>query len=171
MRKKMVISFSQRLRNLFEKYTDHNCFACSSRNQIGLKLEIVQNDENCFSDFILSNDYTGFPNIIHGGIQATVIDEVGFWAMYNKYKTIGFTTRMTLDYLSKLEANTKLRAIATKIERNNTLVNVEVKILNKDNAVGTIGNLNYKLVNDILLKKYFGKKFYEEYIKIKNEFN
>ena len=153
----MVISFSQRLRNLFEKYTDHNCFACSSRNQIGLKLEIVQNDENCFSDFILSNDYTGFPNIIHGGIQATVIDEVGFWAMYNKYKTIGFTTRMTLDYLNKLEANTKLRAIATKIERNNTLVNVEVKILNKDNAVGTIGNLNYKLVNDILLKKYFGK--------------
>ena len=91
--------------------------------------------------------------------------------MYNKYKTIGFTTRMTLDYLNKLEANTKLRAIATKIERNNTLVNVEVKILNKDNAVGTIGNLNYKLVNDILLKKYFGKKFYEEYIKIKNEFN
>jgi len=167
----MVISFSQKLRNLFEKYTDHNCFACSSRNQIGLKLEIVQNDENCFSDFILSNDYTGFPNIIHGGIQATVIDEVGFWAMYNKYKTIGFTTRMTLDYLNKLEANTKLRAIATKIERNNTLVNVEVKILNKDNAVGTIGNLNYKLVNDILLKKYFGKKFYEEYIKIKNEFN
>tara|TARA_A100001234_G_scaffold188135_1_gene173223 strand:+ start:92736 stop:93239 length:504 start_codon:yes stop_codon:yes gene_type:complete len=167
----MVISFSQRLRNLFEKYTDHNCFACSSRNQIGLKLEIVQNDEDCFSDFILSNDYTGFPNIIHGGIQATVIDEVGFWAMYNKYKTIGFTTRMTLDYLNKLEANTKLRAIATKIERNNTLVNVEVKILNKDNAVGTIGNLNYKLVNDILLKKYFGKKFYEEYIKIKNEFN
>lgn len=167
----MVISFSQRLRNLFEKYTNHNCFACSSRNQIGLKLEIVQNDENCFSDFILSNDYTGFPNIIHGGIQATVIDEVGFWAMYNKYKTIGFTTRMTLDYLNKLEANTKLRAIATKIERNNTLVNVEVKILNKDNAVGTIGNLNYKLVNDILLKKYFGKKFYEEYIKIKNEFN
>ena len=167
----MVISFSQRLRNLFEKYTDHNCFACSSRNQIGLKLEIVQNDENCFSDFILSNDYTGFPNIIHGGIQATVIDEVGFWAMYNKYKTIGFTTRMTLDYLNKLEANTKLRAIATKIERNNTLVNVEVKILNKDNAVGTIGNLNYKLVNDILLKKYFGKKFYEEYIKIKDEFN
>ena len=167
----MVISFSQRLRNLFEKYTDHNCFACSSRNQIGIKLEIVQNDENCFSDFILSNDYTGFPNIIHGGIQATVIDEVGFWAMYNKYKTIGFTTRMTLDYLNKLEANTKLRAIATKIERNNTLVNVEVKILNKDNAVGTIGNLNYKLVNDILLKKYFGKKFYEEYIKIKNEFN
>ena len=167
----MVISFSQRLRNLFEKYTDHNCFACSSRNQIGLKLEIVQNDENCFSDFILSNDYTGFPNIIHGGIQATVIDEVGFWAMYNKYKTIGFTTRMTLDYLNKVEANTKLRAIATKIERNNTLVNVEVKILNKDNAVGTIGNLNYKLVNDILLKKYFGKKFYEEYIKIKNEFN
>ena len=159
------------MRNLFEKYTDHNCFACSSRNQIGLKLEIVQNDENCFSDFILSNDYTGFPNIIHGGIQATVIDEVGFWAMYNKYKTIGFTTRMTLDYLNKLEANTKLRAIATKIERNNTLVNVEVKILNKDNAVGTIGNLNYKLVNDILLKKYFGKKFYEEYIKIKNEFN
>ena len=167
----MVISFSERLRNLFEKYTDHNCFACSSRNQIGLKLEIVQNDEDCFSDFILSNDYTGFPNIIHGGIQATVIDEVGFWAMYNKYKTIGFTTRMTLDYLNKLEANTKLRAIATKIERNNTLVNVEVKILNKDNAVGTIGNLNYKLVNDILLKKYFGKKFYEEYIKIKNEFN
>jgi acyl-coenzyme A thioesterase PaaI-like protein len=167
----MVISFSQKLRNLFEKYTDHNCFACSSRNQIGLKLEIVQNDEDCFSDFILSNDYTGFPNIIHGGIQATVIDEVGFWAMYNKYKTIGFTTRMTLDYLNKLEANTKLRAIATKIERNNTLVNVEVKILNKDNAVGTIGNLNYKLVNDILLKKYFGKKFYEEYIKIKNEFN
>ena len=93
----MTINICEKLKNLFEKHTNYNSFACSSQNKYGLKLNIIQDGDSCYSDFKLDRMYTGFPNIIHGGIQATIIDEIGFWAMFNKYKTVGITTKLSIE--------------------------------------------------------------------------
>ena len=94
----MTTNICEKLKNLFEKHTNYNSFACSAQNKYGLKLNIIQDGDSCYSDFKLDRMYTGFPNIIHGGIQATIIDEIGFWAMFNKYKTVGSVsyTHLTL---------------------------------------------------------------------------
>ena len=164
----METSSANKLRNLFEKYTDHNCFVCSKNNKIGLKLEIIQNNNNCYADLILGRNYSGFPDIVHGGIQAAILDEVAFWAMFNKYKSIGFTTKMNIQYLNKMDVNKKIRAIAINIIMQKNNVNVKVELREKDKTL-TKADVDYRLVNDIYLKKYFGDEFLKEFIKIKNE--
>lgn len=51
------------------------CFACSSSNPLGLKLEYTDlNDDTLTSTFVLSEEYQGFNNVIHGGIVVTILD-------------------------------------------------------------------------------------------------
>ena len=124
----MTTNICEKLKNLFEKHTNYNSFACSAQNKYGLKLNIIQDGDSCYSDFKLDRMYTGFPNIIHGGIQATIIDEIGFWAMFNKYKTVGLTTKLSIEYLNKVEPEINLKALVTKIIKSDLDVNVEVHI-------------------------------------------
>ena len=90
--------------------------------------------------------------------------------MFNKYKTVGLTTKLSIEYLNKVEPEINLKAIVTKIIKSDLDVNVEVHI-KTNNLTLVVGSLTYKLISDILLKRYFGEKFYTEFIKIKNEYN
>ena len=90
--------------------------------------------------------------------------------MFNKYKTVGLTTKLSIEYLNKVEPEINLKALVTKIIKSDLDVNVEVHI-KTNNLTLVVGSLTYKLISDILLKRYFGEKFYTEFIKIKNEYN
>lgn len=90
--------------------------------------------------------------------------------MFNKYKTVGLTTKLSIEYLNKVEPEINLKALVTKIIKSDLDVNVEVHI-KTNNLTLVVGSLTYKLISDILLKRYFGEKFYTEFIRIKNEYN
>jgi uncharacterized protein (TIGR00369 family) len=60
----------------------HNCFACGSDNPIGLKLDVKVEDGVATVDFDPSEMHQGFPGHMHGGILATILDEVMAWAIY-----------------------------------------------------------------------------------------
>jgi len=55
---------------------DHMCFACGEDNPIGLKLTFSQDGESYVSTFVADRVYQGYEGIIHGGILATLLDEI-----------------------------------------------------------------------------------------------
>ena len=69
----MTTNICEKLKNLFEKHTNYNSFACSAQNQYGLKLNIIQDGDSSYSDIKKDRMYTGFPNIINGNIQACLL--------------------------------------------------------------------------------------------------
>ncbi|WP_457557321.1 PaaI family thioesterase [Candidatus Harpocratesius sp.] len=89
---------------------DHYCFGCSSSNPIGLHLQFFSpplgEDEGNFrekkfsvySKFKVKYDYCGFPRFSHGGILATLLDEVMAHAVYRGYGKYGVTKEMTIKY-------------------------------------------------------------------------
>jgi acyl-coenzyme A thioesterase PaaI-like protein len=53
------------------------CFGCGKDNPSGLHIEYVHEDDGSVSTTLaLSWLHSGVPNIVHGGIQATILDEV-----------------------------------------------------------------------------------------------
>ena len=60
----------------------HNCFACGADNPSGMHLEMRVEDGQALVDFRPSEVYQGFPGAMHGGILATILDEVMAWAIY-----------------------------------------------------------------------------------------
>ena len=155
------------LRNLFKLIENYNCFVCSDTNPIGLNLDIQFGKDSAYAFFNLSNLYSGFPSVVHGGIQATIIDEIGFWAMFNTIKRLGFTKSLSVEYLSKIEVNKELNAVGKIIEATDDLVSVEVEILSDSNSK-TRGIVEYKLISDNVIKKYFGLEFHQNFNRIIN---
>jgi acyl-coenzyme A thioesterase PaaI-like protein len=55
---------------------DGMCFACGERNPIGLKLQFRFEGDDYVTTFEVRPEYQGWAGIAHGGLLATVLDEV-----------------------------------------------------------------------------------------------
>ena len=152
----------KKLRDVFHTFENYNCFVCSSSNPIGLNLDIKLLDQLACASFNLSNLYSGFPSIVHGGIQASIIDEIGFWAMFNARKQIGFTQKLEIDYLSKIEINQEMMVEGREISMTSNTSKIEVNIFH-NSKLKTKGIVSYKLISDPAIKKFFGNNFYNEF--------
>ena len=118
----------KKLKKVFNTFENYNCFVCSTSNPIGLKLDIKFSGNSAYANFNLSNLYSGFPSIIHGGIQASIIDEIGFWGMFNARRQIGFTQKLEIDYLSKIETDVNLKVLGKEVSLIDKTSKVEVSI-------------------------------------------
>jgi uncharacterized protein (TIGR00369 family) len=81
------------------------CFGCGKKNPIGLKLQFEENDELLQATWQPSETYQGYTNILHGGIIATLLDEIGAWCVSVKIGTAGVTSEMKTKYLAPVYIN------------------------------------------------------------------
>ncbi|MHA1697409.1 MAG: PaaI family thioesterase [Promethearchaeota archaeon] len=80
----------------FFEYEDY-CFGCGQNNPIGLHLKFFAHAKSgeVATIFITGKDYCGFPKFVHGGIIATLLDEVMAYTGYFSEGT--FTMTKTLE--------------------------------------------------------------------------
>lgn len=57
-------------------FPDVGCFGCSVSNPVGLHLRFRRRGDTVSTVYAIPEDYRGAPGIAHGGILATIIDEV-----------------------------------------------------------------------------------------------
>ena len=79
-------------RKMYNAYADlegYNCFGCSPTNPYGLKCKFVDEGEYITCHWVPSENYQGFFHVLHGGIQATLIDEIASWAIFSHEKNAG----------------------------------------------------------------------------------
>jgi acyl-coenzyme A thioesterase PaaI-like protein len=57
---------------------DGNCFACGKHNPhgLGMKVEVFAEDQSAVCRIVLPRRYQGWAGIAHGGIVATLLDEI-----------------------------------------------------------------------------------------------
>jgi len=80
--------------NPFVKREGYNCFGCSPDNAFGLKLSFVEEGEFVFAHWQPESRFQGWNNTLHGGIQATLMDEIASWLVFVKLNTSGVTSKM-----------------------------------------------------------------------------
>jgi acyl-coenzyme A thioesterase PaaI-like protein len=61
-------------------FADHHCFACGNTNPIGMGLTIELGDRRASTTWVPGPDFVGWSDRVHGGLVATVLDEVMAWA-------------------------------------------------------------------------------------------
>lgn len=86
-----------------ENIGEYNCFACSPYNNAGLQLEFWENEEEIITKWKPERSYEGWIGILHGGIQATLLDEIGGWVVMLKLKTTGVTSDMQVSYVKPVK--------------------------------------------------------------------
>lgn len=76
----------------------YNCFACCPTNPYGLKMEFYEDGDDIVCFWTPRQNYQSWLNTLHGGIQATLLDELGGWIVNRKLQTAGMTTNLTMKY-------------------------------------------------------------------------
>lgn len=108
----------------------YNCFACAQGNPYGLKMEFYEDGEEIVSLWTPHNNYQSWLNTLHGGIQATLLDETGGWLIARKLQTTGMTTALNLKYRKPVtteEENTiEIRAHIKEMKRNFALIDARI---------------------------------------------
>lgn len=122
----------------------YNCFACAPTNLKGLKMEFWEDGDELVSLWRPTPDYEGWLGTLHGGIQSTLIDEIGGWWIGRKKQLSAMTTKLNVKFMkpvsSKPEDEIELRCRLKEEKR--TFVTMQVT-LSQHGEVRTEGELTY----------------------------
>jgi acyl-coenzyme A thioesterase PaaI-like protein len=99
----------------------HACFACGELNAHGLHLRLHVAGETCWTELTLVPDFQGWEGIAHGGIVATILDEVMAWALASQ-DAWGYTAKMSIAYRRPVPIGVPIRGEGRVIERRRRLL-------------------------------------------------
>lgn len=105
-----------------------NCFGCAPTNQIGLGLQFIQFGNSYESWFALGADYESYPGVVHGGIVATVVDEIMSQAVYRDCGTSVYTIGLRVRYGQPMRTDVKHRATAQVTRSDNEVIVADSRI-------------------------------------------
>ena len=134
----------KKIRNPFTGLRDYNCFGCCPDNPIGLKMTFIEEGDYVICKWEPSVHYQGYINILHGGIQAVLMDEIASWTVFIKAKTGGVTSFLSVDYSEPVyidKGPLNLKAQLVKIE--DRIATVEVELYNHENNVAAKARVGY----------------------------
>ena len=109
-------NFMRKIRNPFKGLEGYNCFGCSPDNSSGLQLSFVEEGDELVSVWSPKSYFQGYHNILHGGIQATLMDEIASWVVYVKLDASGFTSTMNVRYLKPVYVTDTMLTLRASIK-------------------------------------------------------
>lgn len=144
---------------------NYKCFGCSPHNDIGLKMNFADLGDLVECIWKPNIQFEGFSKILHGGIQATLQDEIASWYIFAKCGTTGVTRSMNIQFLNPVFITDKeIRITATLQKREEKLAIIITQLFDADNKLCSEGELVYFIFPEAVAKRkhnYPGvEKFY-----------
>ncbi len=76
-----------------------SCFVCGESNPAGLKLRFETDGHLVRTRFVPRAEHVGFRHTIHGGLIATLLDEIMVWACAVRTKRFAFCAELRVRYI------------------------------------------------------------------------
>ena len=135
----------------------YHCFGCDPNSEHGLRMEFFEDGEYVVSHWQPRSELQGWRDTLHGGIQATLADEIASWVVFRKFQTSGVTSRMEVKYKKPVKITAEpitLRARAVKQMRN--VVDIAVELYDARGELCTIATCVYFLFSKQRAHEEFG---------------
>lgn len=76
----------------------YNCFGCCPGNPRGVHMRFYWDGEQVISVWRADPNFVSWIDTLHGGIQATLLDEICGWVVFYQLQTSGVTAKMEMRY-------------------------------------------------------------------------
>ncbi|MHA1156965.1 MAG: PaaI family thioesterase, partial [Candidatus Heimdallarchaeota archaeon] len=133
-----------------------DCFGCAPHNTKGLKLRIWYTKKGCISYYTIPEEYCGFTGLTHGGIIATLMDEVAAWTIITHLRRIGITLQVNVRYLKPVPTGVEINIEGVILENNEENVVSLARILSKKGTVLAEAESRWLLPDSNHLQKITG---------------
>lgn len=111
-------------------YVDNDCcFACGELNPLGLHLKFRVEGERLVTSFVIQPHLQGFAGVVHGGIIATVLDDLMTNAVARFFNVLAVTAEVTVRYKKPAMVGEMLKAVATIDERRGRIFRISSVLL------------------------------------------
>jgi uncharacterized protein (TIGR00369 family) len=87
-----------------------SCFVCGESNPAGLKLRFETDGRLVQTHFVPRAEHVGFRQTVHGGLTATLLDEIMVWACAVQTKRFAFCAELKVRFLQPVRPGERLVA-------------------------------------------------------------
>ena len=134
----------------------YQCIGCSPHNPIGMKLEFWDDGENIISKWQPRPEFMGWVNVLHGGIQATLLDEIAAWVVYTKCETAGVTAQLQVKYEKPLYTSQGEITIKGRLmEKNKRIAIISAQIFDSENQLCAEAEIKYYIFPEKVAREKF----------------
>jgi acyl-coenzyme A thioesterase PaaI-like protein len=112
-------------------YLPHSkpCFVCGENNEAGLQTRFFVEGDDVKAILRPRDHHCGFPNVVHGGIVASILDEAMGWSAARAIGFMCFTAELTVRYLMPVPGD-RDAIVQTRVTRSTRrLAEVEGEIV------------------------------------------
>lgn len=110
------------------------CFVCGGKNLHGLKAKFYFDGEKAFTEFIAAESFEGYKGIFHGGIVASLLDEVMIKAILAT-EIFAVTAEMTVRYRLPVRTGEKIRFVGKVVSSKGRHFTTEGEAVSEDGTV------------------------------------
>ena len=109
----------------------HSCFVCGESNPLGMKLRFQTDGRVVTTKFRPRLEHIGFKGVVHGGLTATVLDEIMVWACVVATRKFAFCAELNVRYLLPLTPDEEVIVISELVtDRKGRILEAKATILN-----------------------------------------
>ena len=113
-----------------------SCFVCGECNMVGLRLNFDTDGRCVTARFTPRAEHIGFTDTIHGGIIATLLDEIMVWACAVRTRRFAYCAEMNVRFAQPARPGDELIATAELTEdRRGKLFHARSELKNADGLV------------------------------------
>lgn len=131
------------------------CFGCGPDHPIGFHLAFDVEDAEIVTRFVPTEKYQGPPGIMHGGLVATLADEIAAWAVIALLGKFGFTAQMTCKLLKPVRVGVPLVGHGTIVRDARRIVHARARIVQED-FDAFVGDFTFAILDRAAAEKMLG---------------
>ncbi len=152
------------IKNPFIGRDEYACFACSPDHPAGLKMEFFQDGEEVVCFWEPDSRFEGYHDVLHGGIQSTLFDEIASWLVFVKLKTAGVTSRLAVEFLRPVHINRgRIRLTAALAETRDRTASIHCQLFDSRNHLCARAEVEYVTYSRDLAEKKLDYPGYERF--------
>lgn len=144
----------RKIRNPFLDMEGYNCFGCCPGNETGLRMRFYEDGEDIVSLWRPASRFQGYGNVLHGGIQAALLDEIASWVVFIKLSTSGVTSNLSIDFIKTVfTTGGEIALRARLLSREGRTARIQTELSDSGNQVCSRAVVTYAVFPEALARK------------------
>jgi uncharacterized protein (TIGR00369 family) len=113
----------------------NECFVCGKDNPSGFDITFYYRNGRIEANFVPQERHTGYKNVVHGGLLATLLDECMGWSSILSRKVMCVAAELSVRYKVSAHVGDNLTVHGELVADRKRIINVQGEIVRDDGTV------------------------------------